>query len=129
MGFLTASTPVWVIRGLVVVAVFAGGIWLKARLDKAEQADNLKTQVTSLQQAAKDQTRLLEQTEADRLTLDTKLREAAAHINTVIKTVTRTVVAHAPKSPACDYDDAITTQLNCVRGYTEDCSRLPKPTE
>ena len=115
--FLNASTTVWFIRALVVVAVGAAGIWLKDRIERSYEADTLEKRVGAyiymLQYERKKRVEVEKFARATQL----KLEAAEADIAQRAKDATQKATRLVPKSSVCDYSPDVVSMLNRARGY------------
>lgn len=100
----------WIGAGFLSVALFAGGIWIKGKIERAAEADRLLTQLTHEREAHAN-------SEAARIKMAGDLAAAQGNIHTVIKEVIRRVPTLVRDDRVCDFSGELTGVLNRARGY------------
>lgn len=115
--FFSASTPVWIIRALVVVAVGAAGVWVKHRIDLSYEASALKDKVSAYTYMFKHERERRVAAERFARTAQLNLEAAQAEIAERAKDAAAGAKRLVPKSSVCDYSPDVVRMLNRARGY------------
>lgn len=115
--FLNASTTVWFIRALVVVAVGAVGVWLNGRIKTSYEVDTLRDKLSAYTYMYKHERERRVIAERFARATQLKLEAAEADIAQRAKDATQKATRLVPKSSVCDYSPDVVSMLNRARGY------------
>lgn len=99
----------WIGGGLIVAALLIGGWWLKGRVARAAQADELEMALAL-------ETKAREKADADRVTMGLQLSDAEAALLMKTKVITKEVVRHVKDNRDCDLGPDIVRMLSDARG-------------
>lgn len=127
MSFLVALAANWrwLALGFAAVALAWVGFYIRAKIDRAAEADRLEVALRESEEDFRAQVAATRQADLARMEISRELAEAESRVRTEVKEVVRHVREKLPRDPRCDIPVDLLLRLNEARGH----SAVPGPTE